>query len=174
MYFPRNAIECMVKNQVVKNCIYMILYTQEEGSVLDRTEEPFIWNDHDFDRVKGLQKREILFFKMYKQFKIYQLYSFDSDEDAKLFFKAFLMNVNCSNDTIFFFAKRKVDVFTSYKQYMQDRDDCIEGKIKTNPYTPDPEGGVEDDPDPYDDDGDVGDRDDVITDITTATSDTEE
>lgn len=122
MYFPHEAIQAMMTKTVVKKYVYLILYTQEPGSNLDRFEEPYIWNDHDFDKTKGLTKQQLVFNKKYKKLKIYNLYSFDSDEDAKVFFRAFLSGVNCTKDTVFMFSKREITIFDNYMNYMRDRD----------------------------------------------------
>jgi len=143
MYFPHQAIQAMMTKNVVKKYVYLILYSQEEGSKLDRYEEPYIWNDHDFDKVKGLTKQEIVFHKKYKQLQIYGLYTFDSDADAKVFFRAFLIGVNCAENTVFLFSKRKIDTFSSYMEYMKDRDRSIEPEPESEP-EPDPEPEPED------------------------------
>lgn len=122
-YFPSAAIQTMLQRDIVKKWVYLILYTQDPESKLDRYEDPTIYNDHDFDCVKGLTKQEKAFHKAYKNLKIYQLYCFDSDNDAREFFKMFLVGVNCSDDTIFFFAKRRIDKFDNYQAYMRDRDE---------------------------------------------------
>jgi len=121
-YFPHSAIQAMSQRDIIKKWIYLILYTQDPGSTLDRYEDPVIYNDHDFDRSKGLNKQEKAFRTAYKKLKIYQLYCFDSDTDARDFFKRFLIGVNCSSDTVFFFAKRRVEKFDNYGAYMRDRD----------------------------------------------------
>lgn len=125
-YFPHNAIQAMMERNIINDYIYMILYTQEPGATLDRYEEPAIFNDHQFDKIKGISKDQKEFIKQYTKMKIYQLYKFDSDEDAKEFFRKFLVGVSCSEDTVFFFAKRQVDKFDNYQAYMRDRDDAIE------------------------------------------------
>lgn len=122
-YFPSAAIQAMLQRDIVKKWVYLILYTIDPESKLDRYEDPTIYNDHDFDRIKGLTKQEKAFHNAYKNLKIYQLYCFDSDNDAREFFKKFLIGVNCSDDTIFFFAKRRIDKFDNYQAYMRDRDE---------------------------------------------------
>ena len=148
LYFPHAAIQAMSAKEVIKKWVYLILYTQDPGSKLDRYEEPYIWNDHDFDVSKGLNKKEIAFHRMYKKLKIYQLYSFDSDSDAKAFFRRFLAGVNCSEDTFFMFAKRRVEKFNNYQAYMRDRDRGEDS---------------DDHDDPAEDDADLDSENDLVT-----------
>jgi len=86
-YFPSSAIQSMSQRNIIKKWVYMILYTQEKGSVIDRFEDPIILNDHDADRIKSHSKEEKKFYRKYKQFRIYGLYAFDKDDDAKIFFR---------------------------------------------------------------------------------------
>lgn len=125
-YVPSKAIENMKAGFMDREIVYIILSYYYGGDTRSIDETIYIWDEKYFDIDGDISDELQELIKLVNNSTIEGLYYFDTENDAKEYFKYFLL-LNDKNPNIhYMFTKRFIKKIDNYEEYIEAKNNILE------------------------------------------------